>query len=100
MLIQSELVNTKQNNLKTDQFLERIEELVAELNKVQIEEIGEESRLTIMRINDKFALNTLKQGINTNMRTLIFAAKPDSFLDAKELIIEAEVPPVIENDEN
>ena len=66
LTIQTQLGNIKQNNSEAERFIERIEDLINELNNVQIKELGESNKETICRINDytRTALNTLKHGID------------------------------------
>jgi Retrotransposon gag protein len=92
LMIHSELVRTKQNGQSLGQYIEKIETLIAELNSLQINELGVGSKDVIMKLNDQIALNTFKQGLNDRIRPTIFAAQPKTFNDAKSLASEVETP--------
>ena len=86
LTIQTQLGNIKQNNSEAERFIERIEDLINELNNVQIKELGESNKETICRINDYTALNTLKHGINDKFKNAIYAANPKTFTEAVNII--------------
>lgn len=95
--IQSELTKIRQRNDSVREFSNKILQLVAELNELQIKEFGfttEESRNNVMRINESYSLNIFKQGLNEKYLSTIFAAQPKTFNDAVTLSmnIEGQIP--------
>lgn len=90
--IQSELSRTVQGNLSISDFASKIENLVAELNSLQLVSADEHSRSTIIKLNDEVGLNAFKMGINDNIRSVIFAARPANLSDAISLAFEVDIP--------
>lgn len=86
--IHAKLNNLKQNGTNISHYIENIENLIAELNKIQIDEMGEGSRPTIVRLNENIALNTFKQGLNDKYKTIIYAANPKTFNEARNIALE------------
>lgn len=90
--IQSELSRTIQGNLSISDYANKIENLVAELNSLQLLSADENSRNTIIKLNDEVGLNAFKLGINDNLRSVIFAARPASLSEAISLAFEVDIP--------
>ncbi|XP_055371987.1 bromodomain-containing protein DDB_G0280777-like [Condylostylus longicornis] len=87
--IHTELSTTIQANRPLNKYIERIEKMIAELNMVQLLELGEEHRATIVKLNDQLALGTFKTGLSEPLHSLIFAAQPKTFNEAVKIATEA-----------
>lgn len=89
-IIQTELISSVQTNKPLHKYAERIERLIAELNNVQITEQGEQARATITSLNDKYAMNIFKNGLNENLASVIHAAQPESLSSAIKIATEVD----------
>jgi len=90
--IQGQLTNLKQNNLNVKDYVDKISLLIADLNKLQITEIGNDHRETICKLNDKFALTTFQNGLHATLKPTIFAAQCKTFAEAASLAEQIEKP--------
>lgn len=86
--LHTELSKIKQGNLQTKNYAEKIENITAELNKIQISELGEKERKTITSLNDKIALNAFKNGLNDSIKMTVLASRPKTLQEAVSLAIE------------
>lgn len=92
--LQSKLSTVYQGKLSVNSYREKIVDIIDNLNKLEIEELGNEvteaEKNVIVRLNNKLALESFKKGINDNLKTTIFAARPKSIQEAVELALELE----------
>lgn len=67
-------------------FSDKIENLITELNEIQISEVGEEGRNTIITANETIAFNAFKNGLkNREIARTIEASRTKSFAEAVEI---------------
>ena len=83
------LLNELTRIVQTDsirKFSDRIETLVTELNELQIGELGESSRNSIIRANEMIAFNSFKNGLkDREISRTIEASRIRSFTEAIEI---------------
>lgn len=81
--IQSDLIHEKQNNKKVKEFSEKIESLVAELSSVRIGTITDENIKKMINTDvDETGLNAFKLGLNDSLKTVVYAANPETLAEA------------------
>lgn len=91
--IQSTLSNYMQKNLKVQNYNEKLLQMIAELNELQISEIpgcNEIQKGTIISLNNSYALNIFKNGLNADLKPTIFASRPRDLNEAVQLAQELE----------
>lgn len=88
--IHADLNTAKQGNKSVSTYASEIESLITEMSKINITSVGEAARDTILKLNDKQALNFFKNGLNNNLKTVVMASRADSFTTAVEVALEAE----------
>lgn len=92
--IQNSLSNFSQRNLSVTSFRDKLLNTIAELNNLQIKELGsnatKEEKNVIRKMNDIYSLNIFKNGLNDNFKQTIFASQPKSLTEASNLAIELE----------
>lgn len=83
------LLNELTRIVQTDsirKFSDRIETLITELNEIQIGELGEGSRTSIITANETIAFNAFKNGLkNREVSRTIEASRTKSFAEAVEI---------------
>ena len=83
--IQNKLCNFQQRSDSVKVFSDKILKLIDELNELQIKELHLNTEVDIGRIkqlNDMYALNVFKQGLNETLVNTVFAAQPKTFAEA------------------
>lgn len=92
--IQNTLSNFSQRNLSVTSFRDKLLNTIAELNNLQIKELGSnatnEEKEVIKKMNDIYGLNIFKNGLNDNLKPTIFASQPKSLIEASNLATELE----------
>lgn len=91
--IQSSLSTFCQKTMKVETYNEKLLSLIAELNELQTTEITnctEVQANTIKLINENYALNIFKNGLNGELKPTVFASRPKSLNDAVQLALELE----------
>lgn len=91
--IQLTLSKFMQRNMKIQKYNEKLLEMIAELNELQINEIPQcntTQKNTIISLNNTYALNIFKNGLNVDIKPTIFASKPKDLNEAVQLAIELE----------
>lgn len=92
--IHSNLANFSQGNLAVTTFKDRLLDEIAELNKLQIQELGtsasNEEKKVIEKMNESYALNIFKNGLNDQLKQTIFASQPKTLVEAINLGCELE----------
>lgn len=92
--LQSRLNCIYQGKISVNTYKEKINTITDNLNRLGIEELGnaatEAEKNVIIRLNQKLALDAFKRGINENIKTAIFAARPKTIQEAVELALELE----------
>jgi len=75
-------------------FRDKLLNLIAELNNLQVIELGTKAsqvaKTTIMQMNEKYALTIFKNGLNEQFKQTIFSARPNSLADAVDIATELE----------
>lgn len=89
--VQTELFNKKQGNKSVKQYVTQIEDLLASLNGMQINEQGEQSAAVIEKLNNQTALHAFTNGLNEPLKTTICAARPKLLAEACKLAIDYDV---------
>jgi len=90
--IQGQISNLKQNNKSVKDYVDKLSLLIADLNTLQITEIGADNRETICKLNDKLALTIFQNGIKNELKPTIFAAQCKTFSEAATLAEQIENP--------
>lgn len=88
--LQTELNTISQNNSSVASYVENIENIIAELNSLQINDLGDANKPVIQKLNDALALNSFKVGLDAEIKSTVFAAQPKSFSDAVKVALEVE----------
>ncbi|CAD7090004.1 unnamed protein product [Hermetia illucens] len=92
--IHSVLNSTYQNKSGVTVYKDKILSLVDELNQLQIQELGNQATLSekkvITRMNETYALTIFKKGLNDQLKSTVFSARPTTFSDAVSLAQELE----------
>lgn len=88
--ILNELNSLKQKSSTVSEFATKVEGLVAELNMLQVGNLGASSSKTVKLINDGIGLNAFKSGLNNPMKDVVFAARPETLSDAVSVALERE----------
>lgn len=90
--IHNTLSNFTQRNLSVSSFKDKLLNTIAELNNLQIEELGNETteaeKTVIRKMNDIYALNIFKNGLNDNLKQTNFASRPKTLTEATNLATE------------
>lgn len=89
-MLYTELGNLTQRNTVTS-FRDKILELTALLNDIQITQRGEEQRNAIIQSNNEFALTIFKNGLSEKLKMVICAAQPTTFLQATQIALDFEL---------
>lgn len=88
----NELTHITQKGESVTNFAGKIESLISELNEIQISEIGEEGRSSIIKANNMIAFNSFKNGLKDQQAvTTIEASRVKAFTEALEIAEEAVV---------
>lgn len=83
--ISNRLTSLVQSDESVREYADKIQQLVAELNEVQIAEIGEADGASIVRANNILAFNTFKNGIREHeLVHAILASRGKTFTEALE----------------
>lgn len=88
--IQSELSRSIQGNRNIRDYATHVENLVAQLNSIQIAEQGEAHRVIISKLNDQIGLNAFKNGLQSAIKSTVFAATPKTLQEAVKIASETE----------
>lgn len=92
--LQTKLNNLQQRNLRINTYKEQLLNIIEGLNRLGIESLGtqatEAEKNVIIKCNNKHALDAFKKGLNENLKTTIYAARPKDLLEATELALELE----------
>lgn len=92
LMIQSELSRLTQRNSTVTEYAAKIEELIADLNYLQINQQGNQHRDIIVKMNDEIGLHAFKSGLADPLKNIVFAARPSNLNDAIHLALESEIP--------
>lgn len=72
-------------------YIDRIKEALASLNKVAIREVSQESKTQVLSINNKSAQKTFESGMrNQALRTVVIAAQRSSFIESYTFALDQE----------
>lgn len=87
----SKLTTLSQKGETVRNFAEKIQEIVAELNDIQISEVGETDRTSIVRTNNVLAFNTFKNGLrDQQILSTINASRVSNLVEALSIAEESE----------
>lgn len=87
----SKLTTLSQKGETVRSFAEKIQEIVAELNDIQISEVGEADRSSIVRTNNVLAFNTFKNGLrDQQILSTINASRVSNLMEALTIAEESE----------
>lgn len=89
--IYNQLNTIRQQDNSTTNFGEKIENLIAELNSIQIKDKDNIQKETIIKINDEIGLNSFKNGLSEPFKTTVFAARPATLTEAITLANDIQV---------
>lgn len=85
-----ELAQSKQGNSSVTEYAEKIEKLSYELSKIQILAQNGENSSVIRAINDTIAASSFKNGLRTDLKTVVLAARAETFAENVSIAHEAE----------
>lgn len=91
--IQATLSNFSQRSMNVNTYHEKLLEMIAELNELQIKGIDNCDSTqsdTIKKINGDYALNIFKNGLKGELKSIVFASRPKELNEALQLALELE----------
>lgn len=92
--VHTQLALTTQKNNTVINFKDKILNLVSELNRLQINELGNtatsDQKAVVGKMNEKYALTIFKNGLENRLKTTLFAAQPKDFNTAVDIAQEIE----------